>query len=207
MNELGKPIPQVTGTGVVLPGDDIDTDRIIPARFMKCVTFDGLGVYAFHDERVDADGNSKGHPLDDPRFEGASILVSGRAFGSGSSREHAPQALLRAGIRGIVARSFAEIFAGNSATLGLVCLTVDEHAWSQIADAIATDPSVQVTLDVQHEVVRVGATAWPASMPASTREALLSGRWDPLQDLITRADAVRATARSLPYAGWTGLAG
>src|SRR5690606_14986619 len=115
-------IVKVQGRGVYVPGDDIDTDRIIPARFMKCVTFDGLGAYAFYDARFDEQGNSKGHPLDDPRFRGATILLSNSNFGCGSSREHAPQALSKFGIRAIIAESFAEIFFGNATTLGMPCV-------------------------------------------------------------------------------------
>nr|HRJ72685.1 hypothetical protein [Terrimicrobiaceae bacterium] len=114
-------ITQVTGRGIYVPGDDTDTDRIIPARFMKCITFDGLGEYAFYDERRAADGTEKPHPLNDPRFAGSSILFSGSNFGCGSSREHAPQALYRYGFRAVVAESFAEIFFGNSITLGMPC--------------------------------------------------------------------------------------
>src|SRR5271155_3697611 len=112
-------ITRVAGRAVHVPGDDIDTDRIIPARYMKCVTFDGLGEFLFHDVRFDENGRPKAHPLNDPEFQGATILIAGRNFGCGSSREHAPQAIYRSGFRAIVAESFAEIFFGNSTTLGL----------------------------------------------------------------------------------------
>lgn len=118
-------IIQVTGRGVYVPGDDIDTDRIIPARFMKCVTFDGLGEFAFYDERKREDGSDKPYPLNDARFLGASILLSGSNFGCGSSREHAPQALYRYGFRAVLAESFAEIFFGNSTTLGMPCAVMN----------------------------------------------------------------------------------
>src|SRR6201996_9444377 len=116
-------ISKITGTCLVVPGDDVDTDRIIPARFMKCVTFDGLGEFLFHDVRFDENGKPKAHPLNDPAFQGATILIGGRNFGCGSSREHAPQAIYRYGFRAIVAESFAEIFFGNSITLGIPCVT------------------------------------------------------------------------------------
>ncbi|MCB9663742.1 MAG: 3-isopropylmalate dehydratase small subunit [Alphaproteobacteria bacterium] len=202
MTQPFAPIPRLVGTAVHVPGDDIDTDRIIPARYMKVVTFDGLGAHAFHDERFTADGGSKGHPLDDPRHAGASVLLSGRNFGCGSSREHAPQALLRFGIKGILATSFAEIFFGNCTTLGIVCARVDEATIRALADLVHVDPQAQVTIDVEGEVVRVGAQAWPAQIPASAREAFLTGRYDPLATLQARADAVRATAAKLPYLGW-----
>ena len=120
------PIKKVTGKGVFVPGDDIDTDRIIPARFMKCITFDGLGEYLFHDVRKTESGEDKQHNLNDPRFAQASILVSGNNFGCGSSREHAPQSILRAGYNAVIAGSFAEIFFGNSTNLGVVCVIASD---------------------------------------------------------------------------------
>jgi 3-isopropylmalate/(R)-2-methylmalate dehydratase small subunit len=199
---LGEPIPSVSGRAVVVPGDDVDTDRIIPARFMKCVTFDGLGAYAFHDERFDEAGSPKGHPLDDPRFAGASVLVAGHNFGCGSSREHAPQALFRFGVRAILATSFAEIFYGNCTTLGLPCATVSPADHAALTAAVTADPTVAVTVDVAAGVVRAGSASWPIALPASAREALLTGRWDPLATLRARQADVEAVAARLPYAGW-----
>jgi 3-isopropylmalate/(R)-2-methylmalate dehydratase small subunit len=121
------PINQVTGKGVYVPGDDIDTDRIIPARFMKCITFDGLGEYLFYDVRKTEGGEDKEHNLNDPRFSGANIILSGNNFGCGSSREHAPQSILRAGFNAVIAGSFAEIFFGNSTNLGIVCVTASDE--------------------------------------------------------------------------------
>ena len=120
-------IKDVSGTGIHLPGDDIDTDRIIPARYLKCVTFDDLAGTHFYDVRFDPDGKPTGHPLDDPRFSGASIMLSGSNFGCGSSREHAPQAIYRSGFRAIIAESFAEIFFGNSTTLGMPCVSASRE--------------------------------------------------------------------------------
>ena len=132
-----KAIQQIAGTAVYVPGDDIDTDRIIPARFMKCITFDGLGEYLFYDVRKAEDGTDKAHNLNDPRYAGASVLISGNNFGCGSSREHAPQAILRAGFEAVIAGSFAEIFFGNATNLGVVCVTAadadresETPAWS-----------------------------------------------------------------------------
>src|SRR5699024_10877425 len=119
---MAQAITSITGRAVYVAGNDIDTDRIIPASYMKCVTFDGLGQYAFHDERFDDDGNSQNHPLDAEKHKGASVLITGRNFGCGSSREHAPQALVRFGFKAIIAENFAEIFFGNSTKLGLVCV-------------------------------------------------------------------------------------
>ncbi|MEI8039380.1 MAG: 3-isopropylmalate dehydratase small subunit, partial [Verrucomicrobiota bacterium] len=142
------PVTQVSGRAVFIPGADIDTDRIIPARFMKCVTFDGLGAYAFYDVRFDEHGHQTEHPLNDPRFTGASILVAGVNFGCGSSREHAPQSLRKYGFNGIIAESFAEIFFGNSTTLAMPCVIATAAAVAQLRAAIDADPATTVTIDV-----------------------------------------------------------
>ena len=138
-------ITQVGGCGVYVPGDDLDTDRIIPARFMKCITFDGLGEFAFYDARAFSKAEGQTHPLDDARFTGASILFSGSNFGCGSSREHAPQALYRFGIRAIIAESFAEIFFGNSITLGMPCVVMTGEDIRSVAKLIESDPAALLT--------------------------------------------------------------
>src|SRR6185312_6481323 len=142
-------ITQVKGRGVYVPGNDIDTDRIIPARFMKCVTFDGLGEYLFYDVRKNADGTDKPHPLNDPRFQGATVLLSGANFGCGSSREHAPQAIQKYGFRAVVAENFAEIFFGNCTTLGIPCLSAGRADIARVAAAIEKNPALEVTVDVE----------------------------------------------------------
>lgn len=177
-------ISSVTGTAVHVPGSDIDTDRIIPARFMKCVTFDGLGEYLFYDVRHEADGSLKEHPLNDSRFAGASILLSGINFGCGSSREHAPQALYRAGFRAVIAQSFAEIFFGNCATLGVPCAIASAADIEKIAAAVQADPSIKVTVDVESREVRFGEESVPVEIPATARDAFLSARWDPIGELL-----------------------
>ncbi|CAA9569071.1 MAG: 3-isopropylmalate dehydratase small subunit [uncultured Truepera sp.] len=192
-------ITTVTGRGVYVPGDDIDTDRIIPARFMKCVTFDGLGQYMFHDVRFTEDGDEKTHPLNDPRFEGASILLSGENFGCGSSREHAPQAMYRFGIRAVVAESFAEIFFGNSTTLGMPCVEATAEQIVRMAEIIRADPSAQITVDVGSSTVTCGGEVFNVTVRESAREALLGGRWDPIAELLEADDAIRETASRLPY--------
>ena len=141
-------INQVTGPAIYVPGDDIDTDRIIPARFMKCVTFDGLGEYLFHDVRFDDQGNKKDHSLNDERFAGSSIMLSGKNFGCGSSREHAPQSLYRAGFRAIIAGNFAEIFFGNSINLGIPCVSMEADNRDSLAQWIEFNPGSKVTVDV-----------------------------------------------------------
>src|SRR5690606_5982039 len=138
----------VKGTGVYVPGDDIDTDRIIPARFMKCVTFDGLGEFMFYDVRKNEDGTDKQHPLNDPRFEGSSILISGNNFGCGSSREHAPQAIDRSGYKAVIAQGFAEIFFGNSTMLGMPCVTMSEGDIKALAAEIERNPKVEIDIDL-----------------------------------------------------------
>ncbi len=189
----------VTGRGVYIAGDDIDTDRIIPARFMKCVTFDDLGQYMFHDVRFDEDGSKKPHPLNDPRFGGASILLSGENFGCGSSREHAPQAMYRFGIRAVIAQSFAEIFFGNSTTLGMPCAEATGEQLAEMAATIDADPSTEVTLDVEKSTVTVGDKAFEVTIRESAQESLLGGRWDPIAELLEADDAITQTAARLPY--------
>lgn len=193
------PITHVDGRAVYVPGSDIDTDRIIPARFMKCVTFNGLGEYAFYDVRFDSDGNQTEHPLNDPRFEGASILLSGVNFGCGSSREHAPQALYRFGFRAVIAESFAEIFFGNCTTLGMPCVMAKKADIEALGAAIEADPGTEVTIDVENRVVRYGDTSFDVSIPDSTHEALVSARWDPIGELLDGADDVSRTAGELTY--------
>lgn len=194
------PVPSVTGRAVFIPGADIDTDRIIPARFMKCVTFDGLGEFAFYDVRFDEHGNKTQHPLNDPRFAKASILVAGVNFGCGSSREHAPQSLRKYGFNGVIAESFAEIFYGNSTTLAMPCVMASAADIVKIRDAVEADPNTEVTIDVKALKVRTsGGLDIPVTMPDSAREALLSGRWDPIQELLDNENAIEAKAKELHY--------
>lgn len=193
-------ITQVAGTAVYVPGDDIDTDRIIPARFMKCVTFDGLGEFAFIDVRVDPDtGETREHPLNDPRFAGASILLSGSNFGCGSSREHAPQALYRYGFRAVIAESFAEIFFGNSTTLGMPCMIMSPEDIRAVAAIVEADPKAEVTMDVTEGKVSVADMDFKAALPGHAREALIGGKWDAIADLLEGIPQVEATAGTLPY--------
>jgi 3-isopropylmalate/(R)-2-methylmalate dehydratase small subunit len=192
-------ISQVSGTAVHVPGSDIDTDRIIPARFMKCVTFDGLGEFAFYDVRFDKDGKPTGHPLDDPRFQGASILLSGSNFGCGSSREHAPQALYRFGFRAVIAQSFAEIFFGNCTTLGIPCVCASAEDIARIAAAVEANPKLEVAVDVANQEVRFGDQTAKVSLPATAHDALTSGRWDPIGELLEAKDAIHGRMQAM---GW-----
>ena len=195
------PVTQVSGRAVFIPGADIDTDRIIPARFMKCVTFDGLGEFAFYDVRFNSEtGEKTDHPLNDPRFEGASILLAGVNFGCGSSREHAPQSLKKYGFNGVIAESFAEIFFGNSTTLAMPCVIASAADIAALRDAVEKDPSTVVTIDVDALRVRSsGGLDFAVTMPDSARDALVSGRWDPIQELLDSESAIEAKARELHY--------
>lgn len=192
-------ITQVTGRGVFVPGDDIDTDRIIPARFMKCVTFDGLGEFAFADARAAAAAEGVTHPLDDARFAGARILLSGSNFGCGSSREHAPQALYRFGFRAVIAESFAEIFFGNSITLGMPCVVMSPADIRAVASLVESDPAALLTLDVTENKLSIADVDFPASLPDHAREALVTGRWDAIADLLEGIEDVKARAGGLAY--------
>ena len=192
-------ITSLTGRGVCVPGADIDTDRIIPARFMKCITFDGLGEFAFYDERKKADGSDKPHPLNDPRFAGASVLISGSNFGCGSSREHAPQSLYRFGFRAVLAESFAEIFFGNSITLGMPCMTLSRDDLVKLAAIIEKNPQAEIAIDVQNRKVICGGETFAAGLPHSAYEALVTGRWDAIADLLEGLPEVAKTAKSLAY--------
>ncbi len=196
-----EPVQQVTGRAVFIPGADIDTDRIIPARFMKCVTFDGLGEFAFYDVRFDPNtGEKTDHPLNDERFQGASILLAGVNFGCGSSREHAPQSLKKYGFNGVIAESFAEIFFGNSTTLAMPCVIASAADIAKLRDAVEADPSLEVTIDVDALKVRAAnGIEFPVTMPDSARDALVSGRWDPIQELLDNEKAIEAKAKELHY--------
>jgi 3-isopropylmalate/(R)-2-methylmalate dehydratase small subunit len=192
-------ITRLAGRAVQVPGNDIDTDRIIPARFMKCVTFDGLGEFLFYDVRRNADGSEKPHPLNEPRFKGASILLSGVNFGCGSSREHAPQALQKFGIKAVIAEGFAEIFYGNCVTLGMPCAVASRQDLAKIAAAVEADPKSEVVIDVANQRVSFAGQSVSVSIRESARDALINGRWDPIGELIEGAGTAREVAGKLPY--------
>ena len=192
-------ITSVTGRAVNVPGNDIDTDRIIPARFMKCVTFDGLGEFLFFDVRKQLDGTEKPHPLNEPRFKGATILLSGANFGCGSSREHAPQAIAKYGFKAVITENFAEIFFGNSTTLGMPCVTASREDITKIAAFTEANPQGEVVIDLVKLEVRFGAHAVKIAQRESARDALVNGRWDAIGELIDGLPAVKITAAKLPY--------
>jgi 3-isopropylmalate/(R)-2-methylmalate dehydratase small subunit len=193
-------ISSVSGTTVVVRGDDIDTDRIIPARFLKCVTFDALGPAAFADDRAELAGRASGqHPFDRPEHQGASILLVNRNFGCGSSREHAPQALMRWGIRAVVGESFAEIFYGNCLALGIPCLTADHETMLAIQQAAEADPARSFSVDVAEATLRAGEQSWPLDLQQGPRQMLATGQWDATGQLLANDEALVATVQRLPY--------
>jgi len=191
-------VTRVGGRGCVLRGDDIDTDRIIPARYLRCVTFDGLGEHAFEDDRKQAKGN---HPFDDDRFAGARILIVGRNFGCGSSREHAPQSLMRRGFCAFVGESFAEIFFGNCVALGLPAVTLPGAELDRLMDAVELDPAQELVLDLAAETLTSRVGVQRIAMPEGARRQLLEGNWDATAVLLEARDAIQATAARLPYVG------
>jgi len=193
-------ITSVTGRAVNVPGNDIDTDRIIPARFMKCVTFDGLGEFLFYDVRKDTTtGADTKHPLNDPRFKGATILLSGANFGCGSSREHAPQAIAKYGFKAVIAENFAEIFFGNSTTLGIPCVTAAREDIAKISAAVEANPQAEVTIDLDKLEARFAGQTVKIEQRESARDALVNGRWDAIGELIDGLGDVKTTAGKLPY--------
>jgi len=191
-------VTRVDGRGCVLRGADIDTDRIIPARYLRCVTFDGLGEHAFEDDRKQAKGN---HALDDDRFAGARILIVGRNFGCGSSREHAPQALMRWGFGAFVGESFAEIFFGNCVALGLPAVTLPRPELERLMDAVELDPAQELVLDLAAGTLTSRVGVQKISMPDGARSQLLEGNWDATAVLLEAQGVVAATAARLPYVG------
>ena len=193
-----SPIKKVTGRAVPIEGDDIDTDRIIPARYMRCVTFDGLGEFLFRDIRQTPEGKSTNHPIDQAQFKGSTILVSGMNFGCGSSREHAPQAIVIAGFKAVIAGNFAEIFFGNSTTLGLPCVTAKKEDLEALTQLIKKEPSTEVQIDLEKLKVSAGKLSFPVTMKASAQQGLLSGRYDAIADLLANLPKVKELAAQLP---------
>jgi 3-isopropylmalate/(R)-2-methylmalate dehydratase small subunit len=188
-------INKVSGRGLPLRGNDIDTDRIMPARFLRAVSFEGLERHVFVDDRA-ADPS---HPFNDARYAGAAILVVNANFGCGSSREHAPQGLARSGIRAVVGESFSEIFRGNAAMIGMPCFTADTAAIDRLQTAIEQSPALTIECDVKSGAIAAGDLRFTAAMPGPLRDAFLSGQWNPTAMLLERFDEVRAVPRRLPY--------
>jgi 3-isopropylmalate/(R)-2-methylmalate dehydratase small subunit len=190
---------RIQGRAVPVVGSDIDTDRIIPARYLKEITFSRMGQYPFYDERFTADGGLKDHPFNKPEYQGASILIANSNFGCGSSREHAPQALVRWGIRAIIAESFGEIFSGNCAMLGVPAVTASKADVAALQGLAAENPGAELVVDLEAMVVRAGSMTVTVTMPGSRRNSLIQGTWDSTALLIANADLARAAAARLPH--------
>jgi len=191
-------IASVTGRAVPLRGNDIDTDRIIPARFLRCVTFDGLGEHAFEDDRRGLAAKGEVHSFDKPEYQGAKILFGNKNFGCGSSREHAPQSLMRWGIEAVVAESFAEIFFGNCVSLGIPCAVVSEEQSARLLAAVEADPAAEWTLDVEARELR-GPITEKVTFPDGPRQQFLTGKWNPMSELLSHLPEVEQVAARLPY--------
>ena len=191
-------LTRISGTALPLRGDNIDTDRIIPARFLRSVSFEGLEQHLFEDDRAQAGAS---HPFSNPAYDGAAILVVNANFGCGSSREHAPQAIRRRGIRAVVGESFSEIFFGNSVALGMPCVTVTPGQARDLQAAAESNPEAVYVLDLAEMRVTAGDVAAPVQLPSAARESFLDGSWDATGLLLARYDEVRAVADRLPYRG------
>ena len=192
-------IKEVTGTSVTVRGNDIDTDRIIPARFLKCVVFEGLGEFAFADDKAQMVKKGEVHPFDKPEFAGSSILLVNKNFGCGSSREHAPQSLSRWGIQAIVGESYSEIFFGNNVSMGIPCVIATEENIEKLMAANEADPKAECKVDVDALTVSVGDVTVPVTLADGPREQFLKGSWDVTAELLANAGAIEETAAQLPY--------
>jgi 3-isopropylmalate/(R)-2-methylmalate dehydratase small subunit len=199
-------ITRIDGTALPMRGDDIDTDRIMPARFLRSVTFEGLERHLFEDERKGSAAGDRAagvHPFDDPRYRGATVLLVNRNFGCGSSREHAPQALYRQGIRAVVGQSFSEIFFGNSVMIGMPCLSAAPDEVRDLMERVETRPDMRLRVDLQAMTCEADGFTCALSMPANVRDALITGAWDTTGLLRASYDEVDAVAARLPYLqGW-----
>jgi 3-isopropylmalate/(R)-2-methylmalate dehydratase small subunit len=198
-------IRQIGGTGLPLRGDDIDTDRIIPARFLKSVSFEGLETHLFEDDRREAETQGKPtHPVSNPAYASASIMLVNANFGCGSSREHAPQAIRRRGVRAVLGQSFSEIFFGNSVALGMPCPTASGDTLHALMQVVEADPSTTLAIDLERMRVNAAGREYEISLPPGAREAFLVGSWDATGLLLENFDEVRAVATKLPYvtANW-----
>ncbi len=192
-------IERVEGRLMPLRGHDIDTDRIIPARFLRVITFEGLEQHAFEDDIVSRAQQGSPHPFAQERFAAARILVVNRNFGCGSSREHAPQALHRWGIQAVVGESFSEIFFGNSLAIGLPCVTAAAADLEWLQTLAETEPERAAVLDLGRGTLQVGDRSVAVSAPRAALEALTTGAWDATGLLLEDEAAVRASANRLPY--------
>ncbi len=195
----GAKIIQVTGTSIAVGGNDIDTDRILPARYLKESTFSRMGEYPFYDERFDQDGKAKPHPLNDPRYKGAAILFVNKNFGCGSSREHAPQALFHYGIHAIVGESFGAIFANNCVMMGIPTVTVSSEEMAELMRSVESLPATVYKVDLKTNTLSSDGKQIRFELPETYRNALVSGAWDSASMLRSNLDKVKKVASNLPY--------
>lgn len=191
-------IREIKGRIMPMLMSDIDTDRIIPARFLRCVTFDALGSQAFYDERFDSNGNKLAHPMNEERFQGANIILSGNNFGCGSSREHAPQSIKRAGYKAIIAESFAEIFYSNSSVLGLVCITMDKTNLEKLNEQILSKPDTAITIDIEKAELTAGDKKYNFAIKETLQKSLLAGTYDTIYELLKNKEKADEMASNLP---------
>lgn len=194
-------ITTVSGRAIPMRGNDIDTDRIVPARFLRAITFEGMEQHLFEDDRKLGGPGHNRHPFDVPAYQGASILLVNSNFGCGSSREHAPQAIRRWGIQAIVGESFAEIFFGNSAMIGMPCVTAAPEDVAALMTLVERQPTTTLTVDLLAGTCQAGDLRCAVALPSKVREAFASGTWDTTGLLLDRYEQVRATAERLPYIG------
>ncbi len=199
MNQNQAAITQISGKPLPLVGNDIDTDRIIPARFLRAITFEDLGEEVFRDERFASDGSEQDHPFNDTRYKGASILIVNRNFGCGSSREHAPQAIMRFGIKAIIGQSFAEIFAGNCTSLGIPTFTGTASVIEMLQQQAQQAPATEIHLDIESKTAKSNGNLIQLDMVESARTALLSGTWDTLAILLKNEESIDSVYKKLPY--------
>jgi 3-isopropylmalate/(R)-2-methylmalate dehydratase small subunit len=192
-------IRQLAGRALPLRGDNIDTDRIIPARFLRAITFEGLEQHLFEDDRKQMDAAGSRHATADPTYAGASILLVNANFGCGSSREHAPQAIRRSGIRAVIGQSFSEIFFGNSVALGMPCVSADAATLAALMELVERNPAAEIVVDLDPMRVTAGSSSYPVTLPPGARESFLEGTWDATGLLLDRFQEVEAVAARLPY--------
>ena len=196
-------ITRIEGTARPLGGNDIDTDRIIPARFLRSVSFEGLETHLFEDDIIQLRAQNATHPIVDARFDGAEILVVNRNFGCGSSREHAPQAIRRKGFRAVVGESFSEIFFGNSVALGMPCVSGAPAEIARLQELVTKTPNLVVSIDLEAMQLQCGDWRMPVSLSPAARESFIDGSWDATGLLLDRYEQVDETMNRLPYLnGW-----
>ncbi len=200
MVQTTSKIMSVSGSGIPLLGNDIDTDRIIPARFLRCVTFDGLGENVFADDRTQSQGN---HPFEQSQYQHAKILVVNSNFGCGSSREHAPQSIMRWGIRAIIGESFAEIFLGNCVAIGMPCVTAKPDIVAQLQTLITDAPKLELTLNLATQTISCHGLNEAITIKEGNRQMFINGTWDACGQLLNQSEQIKATAAKLPYVSWS----